>query len=141
MAERSSLRFPWYEATRHHPDLESGFEGVVIAVPEAMRSAERIPVFGTVQLRAETLETLGVTDRHPLRAVVLGAAAHYSGESYVGSVLYGAPLFPVEESKVYTEYFAVTLQEALFLSSAKRVFVWASVGPLITKPLRVWLDD
>ena len=52
-----------------------------------------------------------------------------------------APVFAVDEAKVYTEHFAVTLQEAVSLSSAKRIFVWASVGSLVTKPLKVWLED
>lgn len=97
----SQVPLPWFEATDFNPALEPGEEGIRIWVPSHvnLRATDgRIPLFGTVQLRVETLESLGIFDRHPVRAVVVGGIVHGIFEPYVGNALLQAPLFPPREA-------------------------------------------
>jgi hypothetical protein len=139
----NQLRLPWFERTRYSPGVEPGFEGVSIWAPESVAlgsSGGRVPVFGVVQLGAETLAELSIEDRHPLRAVVIGGIFEGVNEAQVGSAVLQAPLLATAPGAAPTEYFSVDLLECTDLPKGPgTIFVFASVGPFLAQPRKVVL--
>ncbi len=135
-----SVRLPTYEKTTFHPEVSATFRGVKIWTPPKVSpqpNARRVPIFGVVRLDESAFADLGITDRHPLRAVVVGVVTGPHTTPYVGAAVQQAPLFPVPPGPTVTEYFAIDLLEQTGVSGPGTYFVFASVGQHTAGPLRV----
>lgn len=127
---------PSYEATPFTPEVAPDFQGVALWTPDEIpaRTPLVLPVFGVVQLPEASLEELGITDRHPLRAVVVGGIVAGSNAPFVGNAVLQAPLFPADAGPIVREAFAVDLFESAgMMPSAGKYFVFASVGPFTAR--------
>ena len=132
------IRLPRYEKTPFNPEVKAGSEGITIWAPAKVKlrkGAVRVPVFGAVRLGEKTLEDLGIGDRHPLRAVVVGAIL--GDNPFVGNAVLQAPLFPAPPGSVVTEYFAVDLLECTGSTGEGTYFVFASVGAFTAQPIKI----
>jgi hypothetical protein len=138
-ADWQNLRLPHYERCVWSPEAPG--EGIWIQVPGKISlgaSAGRVPLFGTVRLSDMSLKELGIRDQHPLRAVVVGGIVANVNSPYVGNAVLQAPLFPAKPAPMITEYFAIDLVECAGLPKGPGVFfAFASVGPLLARPLKV----
>ena len=135
------ITLPNYEKTSFTPETGPDFVGIKIWAPEriSFQSGKRLPLFGVVQLKEKELEAMGVTDRHPLRAVVVGAIAAGVNAPYVGNALLQAPLFfTPPSSPCVTEYFNIDVFEAAGMLRAPGVyFLFASIGPHVSEGLKI----
>ncbi len=141
MASAQELRLPWFEKTAESPSVPDGFEGIVFRAPEQVslrESGGRVPLFGAVQLKKTTLQQLGIEDRHPVRAVVVGAILGGANQPYAGNAVLQAPLFPTPDAATVTEYFSVDLVECAGMPrSPGTFFIFASVGPFTAPPRKI----
>lgn len=135
------IALPCYEKTPFTPETGPDFVGIKIWAPEriSLKSKKRIPLFGVVQLKENQLEEIGVMDKHPLRAVVVGAVAAGVNTPYVGNALLQAPLFSTPPSSdTVTEYFNVDIFEAAgMLRAPGKYFLFASIGPHVGEALTI----
>jgi len=135
------IRLPWYDQTPQSPNVDEDFQGITIWAPERVSLAatsKRIPLFGVVQLTPDIVRQIGVTDGHPLRAVVVGIIIGKVNTPFVGNAVTQAPLFPLRAGRMPREYFAVDLPECTGMPRGPGVFfVFASVGPFAAEPRRV----
>jgi hypothetical protein len=135
-----AMALPAYEVSEFTPQITTEFRGIKIWAPAKIgRGAQvRIPLFGVVQLGESELAEMGIEDRHPLRAVVVGAVAAGTYAPFVGNAVLQAPLLPAEDGDPVREVFAVDLVEAAGVPPAVgKYFVFASVGPFVAEPVTV----
>lgn len=136
----AAMALPSYEKSEFTPEVTADFRGMRIWTPPRIRrtSRTRIPLFGAVQLGDADLAQLGIGDRHPLRAVVVGAVVAGTYAPFVGNAVTQAPLFPAEGADPLREFFAVDLVEAAGVPpGVGKYFVFASVGPFVAEPVTV----
>ena len=136
----ASMPLPSYEKSQFTPEVAPDFRGIKLWAPARIsRSTKtRIPLFGLVQLGESELADLGIEDRHPLRAVVVGAVVAGTNAPFVGNAVLQAPLLPAGEGDPVREPFAVDLCEAADMPpGVGKYFVFASVGPFVAEPVTV----
>jgi hypothetical protein len=141
MTDEQELRLPWFEKTAASPNVPDGFEGVLFDVAERLslrQTGGRIPLHGAVRLKESTLHQLGIQDRHPVRAVVVGVIVGGSNQPCAGNAVLQAPLFPAPAGAAVTEYFSVDLVECTGMPRTPGVFfLFASVGTFTAAPRRI----
>lgn len=136
----AAMALPSYEKSEFTPEVAPDFRGIKIWAPARIsRSTKtRIPLFGLVQLGETELAGMGIDDRHPVRAVVVGAVVAGTSAPFVGNAVLQAPLLPVGEGDPVREPFAVDLCEAAGMPpGVGKYFVFASVGPYIAEAVTV----
>ena len=141
MTDWQNLKLPWFERTADSPSVPDNFEGIVLTSPERVsleQTRGRVPIFGAVRLKQETLDALAIADGHPLRAVVVGAIIGRSNQPFAGNAVVREPLFSSSAASETTEYFAVDLVECIGMPrSAGTVYVFASAGPFTLVPRKI----
>jgi len=136
----AAMALPSYEKSEFTPEAAADFRGIRIRAPEKIKRSPRmrIPLFGIVQLGESDLAEIGIEDRHPLRAVVVGAIVAGTYVPFVGNAVLQAPLLPAEDGDPVREVFAVDLCEAAGMPpGVGKYFVFASVGPFVAEPVTV----
>ena len=136
----ATMALPSYEKSEFTPEVAPDFRGIKIWAPARIsRSARtRIPLFGLVQLGETELAAMGIEDRHPVRAVVVGAVAGGTYAPFVGNAVLQAPLLPAGAGDPVQEPFAVDLCEAAGMPpGVGNYFVFASVGPFVAETVTV----
>jgi hypothetical protein len=134
------IRLPRYEKTPFHPEVKGDFEGIAIWAPARVtlrKGAPKVPLFGVVRLGEKALKDLKIADRHPLRAVVVGAIIGPGNSPFVGNAVLQAPLFTAPPGPFVTEYFAVDLLECTGAGGGGSYFAFASVGAFTAQPARI----
>jgi hypothetical protein len=134
------MALPFYEKSEFTPQVAGDFRGVKLWAPARIqRSARlRIPLFGLVQLGESELAEMGIDDRHPVRAVVVGAVVAGTYAPFVGNAVLQAPLLPAGEGDPVQEPFAVDLCEAAGMPpGVGKYFLFASVGPYVAETVTV----
>lgn len=135
-----TLALPSYEKSEFTPEVAADFRGIKLWAPaKIQRSARmRIPLFGLVQLGETELAGMGIEDRHPLRAVVVGAVVAGTYAPFVGNAVLQAPLLDAGDGDPVREPFAVDLCEAAGMPpGVGKYFVFASVGPYTAEAVTV----
>jgi hypothetical protein len=134
------VQLPYYEKTAGHSALPEIAEGIAIWAPARVtlrQPAPRVPLFGLVRLGQKALEELGIEDRHPLRATVVGAIIGLANQPFVGRAVLQAPLLPAPPGSVVTEYFAVDLLECTGAAGPGTYFAFASLGGFVAQPVKI----
>ena len=135
-----SMALPAYEKSEFTPEVAADFRGIKIWAPARISRATktRIPLFGLVQLGESELAELGIEDRHPVRAVVVGAVVAGTSAPFVGNAVLQAPLLPAGTGDPVREPFAVDLCEAAGMPpGVGKYFLFASVGPYVAEAVTV----
>ncbi len=136
----ATMALPAYEKSEFTPDVAAGFRGIKIWAPAKIQRGPRmrIPLFGVVQLGETELAGMGIEDRHPLRAVVVGAVVAGTNVPFVGNAVLRAPLLGAGDGDPVRELFGVDLIEAADMPpGVGKYFLFASVGPYTAEAVTV----
>ena len=132
---------PSYESSAFTPKAGPDFIGIKIWAPEriSLKTSKHVPLFGIVQFKEEMLNEINVSDRHPVRAVVVGAIVAGVNQPYVGNAVLQAPLFPAPKaSPLVTEYFNIDIVESTgMLRAPGKYFLFASIGPFVAEIISI----